>query len=96
MHTLISLIIFYKLYSVITLRYLKPLLLENCIYIIALTLDLQRVSIYNIIAFLYYNFTIELILSLALLKESHPRFKALTLCKKSLLAIWYYSKQNSK
>ena len=56
MHTLISLINFYKLCSVATPRYPKPLLLENRIYIVALTPDLQRVSIYSIIAFLYYSF----------------------------------------
>jgi hypothetical protein len=39
-HTLISLIFFYKLYSVATPRYPKLLLLENYIYIVALTPDL--------------------------------------------------------
>jgi hypothetical protein len=72
MHTLISPIIFYKLCSVATPRYPKPLLLQNRIYIIALILDLQRVSFYNIIVFLYYSSTTKLILSLILLKESYP------------------------
>jgi hypothetical protein len=53
MHNLISSINFYKLYSIATLRHLKPLLLENRIYIVALTPDLQRVLFYNIIVFLY-------------------------------------------
>ena len=39
-HISISLIIFYKLYSVATSRYPKPLLLENHVRIIALTPDL--------------------------------------------------------
>jgi hypothetical protein len=95
MHTLISLINFYKLCSVATPRYPKPLLLENRIYIVALTPDLQRVSIYSIIAFLYYSSTTELILSLILLKESYPRSKASILRRKSLLAMWCYSGQNS-
>jgi hypothetical protein len=40
MHTLISLIVFYKLYSVATPRQPKPLILENRIYIVAVTPDL--------------------------------------------------------
>jgi len=38
----------------------KPLLLENRIYIVALTPELQRVLIYSIIVFLYYSSTTEL------------------------------------
>jgi hypothetical protein len=44
MHTLIPLIMFYKLYSVATPGHPKPLLLENHVHIVALTPDLQRVS----------------------------------------------------
>ena len=63
---------FYKLYSIATPRQPKPLLLENRIYIVALTPDLQRVSIDSIIiVFLYHNSTAELILSLTLLKKSY-------------------------
>jgi hypothetical protein len=43
MHTSISLIIFYKLYSVTTLGHPEPLPLENHVHIVALTLDLQKV-----------------------------------------------------
>jgi hypothetical protein len=93
-HPLIPLITFYKLYSIATPRHPKPFLLENCIYIIALTPNLQRVSIYNIIVFLYYSSTTKLRLSLILLKESYLKSKTLTLCKKSLLAIWCYCGQN--
>jgi hypothetical protein len=64
MHTLVSPINFYKFSSVATPRYSKPLLLENRIYIVALTPDLQRVSFYSIIVFLYCNSTTELIISL--------------------------------
>jgi hypothetical protein len=55
-HTLISLIIFNKLYSVATPGHPEPLLLENHVRIVALTLDLQRVSFYSVIDFLYYSF----------------------------------------
>ena len=88
MHTLISPTDSYKLCSVATPGYPKPLLLENRIYIIALTLDLQRVSFYSIRVFLYHNSTTELILFLILLKESHPGSKALPLCRKSSLAFY--------
>jgi hypothetical protein len=56
MHTSISPIFSYKLYSVTTSRYPKPLPLENHVRIIALTPDLQRVSFYSVIAFLHHNF----------------------------------------
>jgi hypothetical protein len=52
-----------------TLGHFKPLSLENHIRIIALILDLQRVSFYSIIGFLYYSSTTKLILSLILYKE---------------------------
>jgi len=55
-HTLISPIIFCKLYSVATPGYPEPLLLENHVHIVALTPNLQRVSFYSIIDFLYYSF----------------------------------------
>ena len=96
MDTLISPIIFYKLCSVATPKHPKRLLLENRIYIVALTPDLQRVSFYSIIAFLYYSSTTKLILSLILLKESYLSSKALILYKKSLLATWCSSGQNSR
>ena len=55
-HTLISSIIFWKLYSVATPGYPKPLLLENHVRIVTLTPDLQRVSFYSVIDFLYHSF----------------------------------------
>jgi hypothetical protein len=68
-HILISLIFSYKLYSIATPRHPKPFSLENHIYIIALTPDLQRVSFYNIIGFLHHSFTTKLITFLILIKE---------------------------
>jgi hypothetical protein len=62
-YTLIPPVIFYKLYSVAIAGHLKPLSLENHVYIIALTPDLQRVSFYSIIDFLYHSSTTELLLS---------------------------------
>jgi hypothetical protein len=56
MHTLISPLIFYKLCSVATPKHLKPLLLENHVRIVAFTPNLQRVSFYSVIDFLYYSF----------------------------------------
>ena len=69
MRTLISPIFSYKLYSVATPGHPKPLLLENHVRIIALTPDLQRVSFYSIIDFLYHSSTTELITSPILIKE---------------------------
>jgi hypothetical protein len=70
-HTLISPIFSYKLYSVATPGHPKPLPLENHVRIIALTPDLQRVSFYSIIDFLNHSSTIKLIPSLILIKESY-------------------------
>jgi hypothetical protein len=56
MHILIPPIIFYILYSVATPRHPEPLLLENYVRIVALTPDLQRVSFYSVIDFLYHSF----------------------------------------
>jgi hypothetical protein len=75
-HTSISPIFSYKLYFMATPRHLKPFRLENHVRIIALTPDLQRVSFYNVIDFLDHSSTTELILSLILIKESYPSFKA--------------------
>jgi hypothetical protein len=54
-HTLISPIIFYKLCFIATPGYPEPLLLENHVRIVALTPDLQRVSFYSVIDFLYHS-----------------------------------------
>jgi len=87
-HTLISLIFSYKLYSMATPGHFKPLLLENHVRIIALTLNSQRVSFYNIIDFFYYSSITELIPSLILIKESYPSSKASLLYRKSSSALW--------
>jgi hypothetical protein len=60
---------------VATPGHLEPLLLKDHVYIVALTLDLQG-SPYSVIEFLYHSSTTKLILSLILLKESYPSFKA--------------------
>jgi hypothetical protein len=57
------------LYSIAILKYLRPLLLRNSIYIVTLTSNLQKVFFYSIIEFLYYNSTIELLLLLILIKD---------------------------
>jgi hypothetical protein len=62
-YTFISPIIFYKLCSVATPGQPKPLLLENYILIVALTLDLQRVSFYSVTELLHHSSTTKLILS---------------------------------
>jgi hypothetical protein len=68
-HTLISPIFSYKLYSVATAGHPEPFSLENHVRIIALTPDLQRVSFYNIIGFLHHSSTTKLITSPILIKE---------------------------
>jgi hypothetical protein len=47
----------------------KPLPLEYYIHVVAFTYNLQRVSFINVIGFLYYSLTTELILSLILYNE---------------------------
>lgn len=47
---------------------LQPLPLENHIRIVALTLDLQRVSFYSVTEFFHHGSTTELIPSLILIK----------------------------
>jgi hypothetical protein len=70
-HTLISPIFSYNLYSVATPGHPKPFLLENYGRIVALTPDLQRISFYSVIDFLYHSSTTEFILSLILIKGSY-------------------------
>ena len=87
-HTSISPIFSYKLYSVATPGHSKHLSPENYIRVIALTPDLHRVSFYSVIEFLYYNSTIELLLSLILIKRSYQSSRALLLYGKSLSALY--------
>jgi hypothetical protein len=95
-HTLISPIFSYKLYSVATPRHPEPLPLENHVRIIALTPDLQRVSFYGVIDFLHHSFTTELILSPILIKGSYPSSKSSPLCRKSSLALRLLRRVNSR
>jgi hypothetical protein len=55
MHTLISPMFPYKLYSVATPGQPEPILLENHVRIVALMPGLQRVSFYSVIGFLHYS-----------------------------------------
>jgi hypothetical protein len=66
---MISLIFLHKSCSLATPKYSEPLLLENYIRVVTLMSDLQRVSFYNIIEFLYYSSTIKLLLSLILINR---------------------------
>jgi hypothetical protein len=86
-HTLISPIFFYKLYSVVIPGHFKPLLLENHVHIVALTPNLQKIFFYSVIEFLYYSSIIELIPSLILVKESYLSSKASPLYGKSSLVL---------
>jgi hypothetical protein len=54
-YTIISLIMFCKLYFIAIPKYFKPLLLENYIRFVALMLDSIRVSFYNLIEFFHYS-----------------------------------------
>ena len=76
-HTLISPISFNKLCSVATPRHPNTLLLLNHLRIVALPPNLERVSIYSIIKFLYHSSTIKLLLLLILIKWLYLSFKAL-------------------
>jgi hypothetical protein len=77
MRTLVFSIVLYKSCSVANFKYSKPLVLENYVRIVAIALDLQRVSIYAAIEFLCYGSTIELLLFLILMIRFHLSFKAL-------------------
>jgi hypothetical protein len=70
------------------LGHLEPFPLENHIRIIALTLDLQKVSLYSIIDFLHYNVTTELIPSPMLYKGVLSEFSDLTTISESSSALW--------
>ena len=67
--------------------HLEPFLLENYSRIIAFTPDLQRVSFYNIIDFLYHSSTTELLLPLILIKGSYPSSKAWYIYRKIVISL---------
>ena len=87
-HTLKSPIFSYKLYSMATLRHFKPLLLENYNRIIAFMPNLQRVSFYSVIEFLYHSSTTKVIPSLILIRGSYLGCKASQLYGKLSSALW--------
>lgn len=80
MHISVYPIFLYKSYSIATLKHSEPLLLENYIYIVALTPNLQKVSVYRSTEFLHHSSTTELLLLLILIKGSYLSFKASLLC----------------
>ena len=95
-HTSISPITFYKSYSIATPGHPKPLLLENHARIVALMPDLQTVSFYSAVEFLYYSCTTELLSSLIYIKGSYPSSKTSPLlCGKSSSALWLLWRANS-
>ena len=65
-HLNISYTFLNKLCSEATPGHPKPLLLENYVHVVGHTPNLQRVSFYSVIGFLYHSSTIELIISLIL------------------------------
>jgi hypothetical protein len=71
-----SSILLCKLCFVATPEHSKPLRLENYVDIVALALDLRKVSFYNATEFLNHSSTIELLSLLILIKGSYPSFKA--------------------
>lgn len=64
MHTIVSPIIFYKLYCITTPDYPKCFRYKNYFHIVIFTLDLQRVSFCSVIDFLYHSLTNTLLLPL--------------------------------
>jgi hypothetical protein len=86
-HTLISLIILYKLRSVTTSRRPESILLENHIHIVALTPDLQSVAFYSIIDFFYHSSTTKPILSLILYKRILSEALSLTPIQKIVISL---------
>jgi hypothetical protein len=94
-HTLISLIFSYRLYSVTTPGYSESFFIRNHGCIIALTPNLQKVSFYRITDFLHYSFTTELIFSLIFIKESYLSSNALLRYRESSLALWLLWRVNS-
>lgn len=59
---LIYRIILHRLCSMTTLEHSEPLSIENYIRVVALTLDLQRVSFYSATGFLHHSSIIVLFL----------------------------------
>jgi hypothetical protein len=86
-HTVISLIIFYKLRSVTTLKRRESILLENHIHIVALTPDLQRVSFYNVTELFYHSSTTKPMLSLILYKRILSEALSLTPIQKIVISL---------
>ncbi len=95
-HTSVSPIFLYKLCSVAIPEHSEPLLLENCVRIVALAPDLRTVPIYSTIEFLYHSSTTELLSLLILIKGFYPSFKAYYHAEKSLSALWLIARNLCK
>jgi hypothetical protein len=72
----------------------EPLLLENHVRIAILTPDLQRVSFYNVIGFLYHSTTTELSLSLIFINGLIRALRPHTYARNPLLALWLLWREN--
>ena len=94
-HALISPIFLHESCSVATPEHSEPLPLGNRVHIVALAPDLRRVSFYSATDFLYHSSTIDLLLSLILIKGSYPSSKASPPCERSPLALWLLRCVNS-
>jgi hypothetical protein len=71
-HASISPIFLHQSCSVATPEHPETLVIENCVYVAALTPDMRRVYFYSATEFLPHGSTIEVLLSLILINESYP------------------------
>jgi hypothetical protein len=73
--------------SLATSEHPEPLPLENCVGVVALTLDLQRVSFYSALEFLQHSSTIDLLLYLILIKVSYLSSYSLTTMREMVISL---------
>jgi len=78
------------LYSVASPGHFEPLffLLENYVFIVISTPNLQRAPFQSVIQFHYHNSTTDLVLSLMHIKGFCPSSKAMLLYGELLLVLW--------
>ena len=69
--TLIVAIVPYKLYAIVTPKYLKPFYLEKYVPIVVFAACLQRALFYGVTKFLPYSTTIKLLPLIILIKGSY-------------------------
>lgn len=77
----------HKSCTVATPKHFEPFLLENYVCIVALTLDLQRVSFYSVTEFLHHSSTMELLLSMILIKGYYPSFQGPTTMREIVISL---------